>query len=466
MPFVSPFAPRISDLIAQRAETTGNTVASLGQIVAQAVGQYAQAKQQEPIRKLQQAQAADQLREVQSKPAQRLAQSAALTPDGTLDRGALTKSYTAMGLADHLPALFESLDHAEEATLRVKKLSADMAAAKKDALASAAWAALRASAGNDELLPQAVDKAIGMLDTNGILSQDEAMKRIGPLMHEPANLRTALTTMALSSKDIRDKASQPIKVGRKLYDPISMKDLGVDTPQTELELTMDAADTTSPSQMESARALDLLRKNKESSRAPGRPVPVMRNGVRVYDTPENAVGQPAPPPQPNNPGTREKRETMPDGTIKVTTIPNTPGQSWTEPKVTSAQRQGFDKWYTAQMNTLDNVKRASARGSDIQQLIQSLDPEVAGAIQSSKMTDAEFAAAKSRIDKTYERSVGEPYDRPATPAPAPAPAKATAGKKTAVESSLKGKTKTLKNGKRVKITAVYSDGTFDADPVD
>lgn len=466
MPYTSPFAPQISNLIAQRAETTGDTVASLGQIVAQAVGQYAQAKQQEPIRKLQQAQAADQLREIQSKPAQRLAQSAALTPDGTLDRGALTKSYTAMGLADHLPALFESLDHAEEATLRVKKLSADMAAAKKDALASAAWAALRASAGNDELLPQAVDKAIGMLDTNGILSQDEAMKRIGPLMHEPANLRTALTTMALSSKDIRDKASQPIKVGRKLYDPISMKDLGVDTPQTELELTMDAADTTSPSQMESARALDLLRKNKESSRAPGRPVPVMRNGVRVYANPEDAIGQPAPPPQ-NNPGTREKRETMPDGSVKVTTIPNTPGQSWTEPKVTSAQRQGFDKWYTAQMNTLDNVKRASARGSDIQQLIQSLDPEVAGAIQSSKMTDAEYTAAKSRIDKTYERSVGEPYDRPATATPAPAtPVKAPAGKKTAVSSPLIGKTKALKNGKRVKITAVFSDGSFDGTPVD
>lgn len=77
----------------------------------------------------------------------------------------------------------------------------------------------------------------------------------------------------------------------------------------------------------------------------------------------------------------------------------------------------------------------------------------------SQMSQAELDAEKARIQASYVEQIGATGAPTATPPAAPAPPAARSTAPT------KGQVVTLRNGKRVRITKVYPDGSFDGDEV-
>lgn len=185
----------------RRGDISAQLWANVGRSVSDAVGSYAQAKSDEPKRDMERLKLDEQKRTMRDDATAKALMPFALQQreDGlhTFDRDLLTKEYTAAGMGDRLPGLLQALDGFESSALSLKKLNADMAAAKTDAIANLAYGVLQAGAS-----PEAVKLAIQMGAKNGLVTQQEVSEALQGMTPDPESITERMMLLANQSPKV------------------------------------------------------------------------------------------------------------------------------------------------------------------------------------------------------------------------------------------------------------------------
>lgn len=207
----------------RRGDISAQLWANVGRSISDTVGNIVQARADEPRRE------AEQLKlEQQKRTMKQDATANALMPfalqqreDGlhTFDRDLLTREYTAAGMADRLPSLLQALDGFEASALSLKKLHAEMGAAKTDAIANLAYGVLQAGSS-----PEAVKLAIEMGAKNGIVTQKEVSEALTGMTPDPQSITERMTILANQSPKVsallqKPDKDKPVVVGNRLVNP-------------------------------------------------------------------------------------------------------------------------------------------------------------------------------------------------------------------------------------------------------